>query len=207
MDRKRALAGTAALLLCLSACGGSPAGQQQASVQPAPSQAQPAGEPVQQQDQTPVETAQQGDGEIDGDTALAIALENAGVPADDAYGVKVERDGDNGIPIYDIEFETDYGDYDFEVAVSGGAIVGADHEVDEERLDDLGGSSVDMDGAREIVASKIDGASPSDVDIWEEGDDGRARYEGEVWTDGMKYAFELDPATGRIFDWNADLRT
>lgn len=207
MDRKRALAGTAALLLCLSACGGSPAGQQQASVQPAPSQAQPAGEPVQQQDQTPVETAQQGDGEIDGDTALAIALENAGVPADDAYGVKVERDGDNGIPIYDIEFETDYGDYDFEVAVSGGAIVGADHEVDEERLDDLGGSSVDMDGAREIVASKIDGASPSDVDIWEEGDDGHARYEGEVWTDGMKYAFELDPATGRIFDWNADLRT
>ena len=207
MDRKRALAGTAALLLCLSACGGSPAGQQQASVQPAPSQAQPAGEPVQQQDQAPVETAQQGDGEIDGDTALAIALENAGVPADDAYGVKVERDGDNGIPIYDIEFETDYGDYDFEVAVSGGAIVGADHEVDEERLDDLGGSSVDMDGAREIVASKIDGASPSDVDIWEEGDDGRARYEGEVWTDGMKYAFELDPATGRIFDWNADLRT
>ena len=207
MDRKRALAGPAALLLCLSACGGSPAGQQQASVQPAPSQAQPAGEPVQQQDQTPVETAQQGDGEIDGDTALAIALENAGVPADDAYGVKVERDGDNGIPIYDIEFETDYGDYDFEVAVSGGAIVGADHEVDEERLDDLGGSSVDMDGAREIVASKIDGASPSDVDIWEEGDDGRVRYEGEVWTDGMKYAFELDPATGRIFDWNADLRT
>lgn len=207
MDRKRALAGAAALLLCLSACGGSPAGQQQASVQPAPSQAQPAGEPVQQQDQTPVETAQQGDGEIDGDTALAIALENAGVPADDAYGVKVERDGDNGIPIYDIEFETDYGDYDIEVAVSGGAIVGADHEVDEERLDDLGGSSVDMDGAREIVASKIDGASPSDVDIWEEGDDGRVRYEGEVWTDGMKYAFELDPATGRIFDWNADLRT
>lgn len=207
MDRKRALAGTAALLLCLSACGGSPAGQQQASVQPAPSQAQPAGEPVQQQDQAPVETAQQGDGGIDGDTALAIALENAGVPADDAYGVKVERDGDNGIPIYDIEFETDYGDYDFEVAISGGAIVGADHEVDEERLDDLGGSSVDMDGAREIVASKIDGASPSDVDIWEEGDDGHARYEGEVWTDGMKYAFELDPATGRIFDWNADLRT
>ena len=154
-----------------------------------------------------METAQQGDGGIDGDTALAIALENAGVPADDAYGVKVERDGDNGIPIYDIEFETDYGDYDFEVAISGGAIVGADHEVDEERLDDLGGSSVDMDGAREIVASKIDGASPSDVDIWEEGDDGRVRYEGEVWTDGMKYAFELDPATGRIFDWNADLRT
>ena len=93
------------------------------------------------------------------------------------------------------------------MAVSGGAIVGADHEVDEERLDDLGGSSVDMDGAREIVASKSDGASPSDVDIWEEGDDGRVRYEGEVWTDGMKYAFELDPATGRIFDWNADLRT
>ena len=32
---------------------------------------------------------------------------------------------DNGIPIYDIEFETDYGDYDFEVAIADGRIVGA----------------------------------------------------------------------------------
>ena len=33
-----------------------------------------------------------------------------------------------------------------------------------------------------------------------------AVYEGELFLDGMKFEFEIDPQTGRIFDWNADLR-
>ena len=51
-------------------------------------------------------------------------MDNAGVPEDDAYNIKNEKDSDNGIPLYDIEFETDYGDYDFEVAIADGRIVG-----------------------------------------------------------------------------------
>lgn len=47
----------------------------------------------------------------------------------DAYNIKVESDRENDISIYQVEFETDYGDYDFEIAVTGGAIVGADYEV------------------------------------------------------------------------------
>ena len=101
---------------------------------------------------------------------------------------------------------TDYGDYDFEVAIADGRIVGADYEVDEEWLDALGGSPVTAEEAASIVAGKIPGASAADVDIWEESGDGRGRYEGELFLDGMKYEFEIDPQTGRIFDWNADLR-
>ena len=136
----------------------------------------------------------------------AIALANAGVPEGDAYHIKNETDSDNGIPLYDIEFETDYGDYDFEVAMADGRIVGADYEVDEEWLDALGGSPITAEEAASIVAGKIPGASAADVDIWEESGDGRGRYEGELFLDGMKYEFELDPRTGRIFDWTADLR-
>ena len=145
-------------------------------------------------------------GEISREEALAIVLDNADVPEGDAYNIKNETDSDNGIPIYDIEFETDYGDYDFEVAMADGRIVGADYEVDEEWLDALGGSPVTAEEAASIVAGKIPGASAADVDIWEESGDGRGRYEGELFLDGMKYEFEIDPQTGRIFDWNADLR-
>lgn len=42
--------------------------------------------------------------------------------------------------------------------------------------------------------------------MWEESDDGRGRFEGELYHDGIKYKFEIDPKTGIIFDWNADLR-
>lgn len=175
---------------------------------------QPASEPsasegeqtAQQPEESAQQPTQQEQAGTDRDGALAIALENAGVDEQDIYNVKVEQDGDNGIPIYDIEFETDYGDYDFEVAVADGRIVGADYEVDEEWLDTLGGSPVDQDGVRQLVAAKVPGASAQDVQVWEEGGDGRGRYEGELYHDSMKYEFEVDPRTGRIFDWAADWR-
>ena len=145
-------------------------------------------------------------GEVSREEALAIALDNAGVPEGDAYNIKNETDRDHGIPIYDIEFETEYGDYDFEIAIDGGRIVGADYEVDEEWLNTLSGSPVGLEEATEIVAGKVPGSSAADVTIWEESEDGRGRYEGELFFDGMKFEFEIDPQTGRIFDWNADLR-
>ena len=205
---------TAALLLaCLTGCGGQAGSTAPGGTAPSGGQTPPASstpETPAGQGQTPaVSSAPEGEvaaGEISREEALAIALANAGVPEGDAYNVKNETDSDNGIPLYDIEFETDYGDYDFEVAIADGRIVGADYEVDEEWLDALGGSPVTAEEAASIVAGKVSGTSAADVDIWEESGDGRGRYEGELFLDGMKYEFELDPRTGRIFDWNADLR-
>lgn len=144
--------------------------------------------------------------EVSSEEALVIALNNADVPEADAYNIKNERDSDNGIPIHDIEFETDYGDYDFEVSVDGGRIVGADYEVDEEYLNILGGSAVSLEEAKKLIADKVPGSDAENVQIWEENEDGRGRFEGELYFENMKYEFEIDPATGRIFDWNADLR-
>ncbi len=144
-------------------------------------------------------------GETDSEAALAIALENAGTPKADARNVKVERDEENGVSVFQVEFETEYGDYDFEIAAANGEIVGADYEVDEEWLDRLGGSPVTLEEAKGIVQGKVSGSRTEDIQIWEEGG-GRGRFEGELFHDGMKYEFEIDPNTGIIFDWNADLR-
>ena len=205
---------TAALLLaCLTGCGGQAGDTAPGGTAPSGGQTPPASSvpktPAGQGQTPPVSPTPEGEvaaGEISREEALAIALENAGVPEGDACNVKNETDSDNGIPLYDIEFETDYGDYDFEVAMADGRIVGADYEVDEEWLDALGGNPVTAEEAASIVAGKIPGASAADVSVREESGDGRGRYEGELFLDGMKYEFEIDPQTGRIFDWNADLR-
>ena len=205
---------TAALFLsCLTGCGGQAGDTAPGGTAPSGGQTPPASSvpetPAGQGQTPPVSPASEGEaaaGEISQNEALAIALANAGVPEGDAYHIKNETDSDNGIPLYDIEFETDYGDYDFEVAMADGRIVGADYEVDEEWLDALGGSPITAEEAASIVAGKVSGASAADVDIWEESGDGRGRYEGELFLDGMEYEFEIDPQTGRIFDWNADLR-
>ena len=193
------------LLACLAGCGAqqSTIGGQAvpaSSALEAPSGQEPAPSP------SSAPNGGTSSGEISWEEALAIALDNAGVPEGDAYNIKNETDGDNGIPIYDIEFETEYGDYDFEIAIDGGRIVGADYEVDEEWLDALGGSQVSLEEAAAIAAGKVPGSSAADVTIWEESGDGRGRYEGELSFDGMKFEFEIDPQTGLIFDWNADLR-
>ena len=193
------------LLACLAGCGAqqSTIGGQAvpaSSALEAPSGQEPAPSP------SSAPNGGTSSGEISREEALAIALDNAGVPEGDAYNIKNETDGDHGIPIYDIEFETEYGDYDFEIAIDGGRIVGADYEVDEEWLDALGGSQVSLEEAAAIAAGKVPGSSAADVNIWEESGDGRGRYEGELFFDGMKFEFEIDPQTGIIFDWNADLR-
>ena len=205
---------TAALLLaCLTGCGGQAGGAAPGGTAPSGGQTPPASSvpetPAGQGQTPPVSPDPErgvAAGEISREEALAIALDNADVPEGDAYNIKNEKDSDNGIPLYDIEFETDYGDYDFEVALSGGRIVGADYEVDDEWLDRLGGNPVTADEAKAILQSKAPGVEAGDIALREEHSDGRLRYEGEAYGGGMKYEFELDAATGVIYDWNADLR-
>lgn len=205
---------TAALFLsCLTGCGGQAGGAAPGGTAPSGGQTPPASSvpetPAGQGQTPPVSPDPEGEvaaGEISREEALAIALDNADVPEGDAYNVKNETDSDNGIPLYDIEFETDYGDYDFEVAIADGRIVGGDYEVDEEWLDTLGGSPITVEEAAVIVAGKVPGADAADVSVREESEDGRDRYEGELFFEDMKYEFEIDPQTGKIFDWNADLR-
>lgn len=143
---------------------------------------------------------------VSGEEALAIALANAGVPESRAQVRKLERDGDSGIPIYDIEFETPYGDYDFEIAIETGTIVGADYEVQEEWVRRQPARPVSPEEAKAIVQSKVPGLPADAIRIRRESGDGYGRYEGRAAFRGTVYEFEMDPGTGLIFDWTADLR-
>lgn len=70
----------------------------------------------------------------------------------------------------------------------------------------LGRKPAGIEEAKRIVQEKVPGADASEIVLFEEDEDGRGRYEGRLFHDGIQYEFEIDPATGRIFDWNADLR-
>lgn len=178
-----------AALLSLSGCGQT---AESAAAKPAE---QPA--PASQQQRA---------ADISTDDALSIALDHAGVSANQAYNVKIDRDRDASIPVYDVEFETDYGDYDFEIDIRSGDIVGSDYEVKDEWARRQDRHPVSIDEAKDIVLSKVPGASLQDVQIWRESDDGAPRYEGRLFTGTMYYEFEIDPDTGIILDWNADKR-
>lgn len=145
-------------------------------------------------------------GEIDAEQALSIALADAGVSEDDIYSYKTERDRDDGISVYDIEFDTDYGDYSYEIETNGGRIISADYDVDDRYIRSLEDSPITEEDAKAIVQSKVPGSSSEDIRIREERDDRETRFEGELFYDDAKYEFEIDERTGVIVDWNVDYR-
>lgn len=176
-------------LLSLSGCGQT---TESAAAKPA---AQPA--PASQQ---------QGAADISTDNALSIALNYAGVSADQAYNVKIDRDKDAAIPVYDVEFETNDIDYDVEVDMHSGDIVSSDYEVKDEWARRQAWNPMSMTEAKNLVLSKVPDASPQDVQLRQDIDDGAPRYEGRLLTGTMYYEFEIDPDTGIILDWKADKR-
>lgn len=178
-----------AALLSLSGCGQT---AESAAAKPA---AQPA--PASQQ---------QGAADISTDNALSIALNYAGVSADQAYNVKIDRDKDAAIPVYDVEFETNDSDYDVEVDMHSGDIVSSDYEVKDEWARRQAWNPMSMTEAKNLVLSKVPDASPQDVQLRQDIDDGAPRYEGRLLTGTMYYEFEIDPDTGIILDWKADKR-
>lgn len=169
--------------------------------------AQGSGYPGNPQNGGSADTAQPSQtGEIDAEQALSIALADAGVSEDDIYSYKTERDRDDGMSVYEVEFETDYCDYSYEIETDGGRIISADYDVDDRYIRSLEDSPITEEDAKAIVQSKVPGSSSEDIRIREERDDRETRFEGELFYDDAKYEFEIDERTGVIVDWNVDYR-
>ena len=63
------------------------------------------------------------------DAALEVALEDAGVSESDTTRLKVSEDRDDGRTIFEIQFDADGREYDYEVQASDGKILSADVEL------------------------------------------------------------------------------
>ena len=71
------------------------------------------------------------DTDIGQDKAKEAALAHAGVAASEVRNYKVERDMDDGVLIYEIEFKAGGYEYDYEVRAADGTVLKADREFDD----------------------------------------------------------------------------
>lgn len=68
-----------------------------------------------------------------------------------------------------------------------------------------GSPDIGYERVKEIVLSKVAGASESDIyELDREYDDGRLEYEGSLYYNGYEYEFEIDGTTGNILQWEID---
>lgn len=172
----------------------------------------PAGQPVRQEPGTsaamtanPNPTAEtELSQQISREEALAIALDKAGISEQELSSVQVDQDEDQDIPIYDIELETDYGDYDFEIAMGTGQMIGADVEIDEEWVRRQPSTAISDQQARQKIQALIPQAKEEEITLQEESEDQRPRLECRYEDDQITFECEIDRETGIMLDWNLD---
>ncbi len=134
--------------------------------------------------------------------ASRIAIDNAGVPASEVFNLKATPGKEGGVPVYKVEFETRYGDFDYAVSRRSGRIVDADSEIDDEWVRRQSGAPDARSKVIREVVRRVPGARAQNVQLKSSG----GRWEGVLFTAGQKVEFEADQRTGIIFDWNVDRR-
>ena len=172
----------------------------------------PSGQPVRQEPGTsaamtvnPNPTAEtELSQQISREEALAIALDKAGISEQELSSVQVDQDEDQDIPIYDNELETDYGDYDLEIAMGTGQMIGADVEIDEEWVRRQPSTAISDQQARQKIQALIPQAKEEEITLQEESEDQRQRLECRYEDDQITFECEIDRETGIMLDWNLD---
>lgn len=143
-------------------------------------------------------------GLITEEQAKAIALNHAGVSAEDVifFQVKLERHG--AASEYDVEFYSGNTEYDYEIDAVTGEIRSFDHDVEGYQIPSSGtGDYISVQRAQEIAL----GQAPAGTTVVEcklDRENGRMIYELKLRNGRTEYECEIDAVTGTILSWDVD---
>ena len=160
--------------------------------------------------------------DIGKDAALEAALQDAGVTKEEATRLKTSKDRDDGRMIYEIQFDANGTEYDYEIAAEDGTILTADTEsvasntaaqngqqnnTQNNQSQSAGANvAVSQEQAMQTALERVPGATESDIRMELDNDDGQYKYEGDIIYDQREYEFEIDANTGIILEWSEERR-
>ena len=159
---------------------------------------------------------------IEDSRAVSIALEDAGVA--DPGRIRAHLDRDDGRLVYEVEFRTADGEYEYRIDAVDGMVLEASaekwkapiHHGPHHAVPGRGPAAAGpgpavpppapafgIEEAAAAALQRVPGADRSMMRIHEDWDDGRRVFEGEIRFDGFEYDFEIDEY-GRFLDWDRD---
>ena len=146
--------------------------------------------------------------------AKSIALKDAGASEADVTFIKTKIDDEDGIPVYEIEFEDQAAKFDYDVAEAGGKILHASRKVKvpacvaalQKASADTNTGKTGEEAAIEAALSHA-GLTQSDVNglrCHKDYDDGREVYEVEFRQGRYEYSYDIDVNDYSILEWDKD---
>ena len=204
----------ALLLVVLAGCQSSQSTQPSDSVSQQPPATEPSAAEPAVTDPAPTEPAVTDPAtKITRDEALKIALEDAGLTKDQIHDLDIDLEKENGVLYFDVDFEVENKDYDYEIDAESGQIlkkeVPAAPTQQATSSSSSGSSSGNSSGtsnrigkqkARDIALQHA-GLSVSqvrDLDVELDRDDDKVHYDVDFEADGYEYDYEIDAETGKI---------
>ena len=158
--------------------------------------------------------------------AKEIALKDAGFSADAVTNLHIEKDIDDGITKYEVDFRQGDYEYDYEINAETGKIVGYDKDL-ESTAKPVSSDPVATDPAPTDPAPAPTEAAPKAITeaeakkialdhagfkesavtrltVKKDVDDGITHYDVEFFKGDYEYDYEIDAATGKITDYDKD---
>ena len=151
----------------------------------------------------------------------------------DTTRLRVSSEIDDGRKVYEVRFDVEGTEYDYEISGRDGQILSADTEristvdtTDRAGTTDTAGTAdtagttdkeksgnsqnnaqalgISIEEAEKIALERVPGASENDIRIQSDYDDGKYKYEGDFIYDGKEYEFDIDASTGTILEWSEE---
>ncbi len=157
--------------------------------------------------------------------ALEIALSKANVIKADAKIIKIELDSDDGIMVYEIEFNVPPYEYDIDIHAENGEVLRFEKEADddyrptpeapEKPVENTASVGTTASAVTYLSTAKIKAIALEKADVKEneisnyyaefDMDDGVASYEVSFKTEKYEYDVEINAVTGAVLDFDKEL--
>lgn len=148
--------------------------------------------------------------------AKEIALEHAGLDSDEVTFIKLNKEFDDGIQRYEIEFYSNGKEYDYEINAYNGQIIKYDYDMENNYTpnnnlindqSNIGSTTnISLERAKEIALQNagLESNQVSFKKVKLDIDDGIQKYEVEFYSNGKEYDYEIDANSGDIISYEIE---
>lgn len=169
---------------------------------------------------TPVFAAKPKTNTISESKAKQIAVEDAGLKESQVTFTKVQLETDDGRLEYEIDFNKDQFEYDYEINAVTGDIISADKDVDDDYTAPAKETKKDKKSTKKAktdtitedqaldIALKDAGISKDQIsysEVHKDYDDGINKYEVEVHVGNKEYNYDIAVKGGKILEHEAEI--